>query len=305
MSTLMRLEQVYSSSDHIIFDNNSKFVFFSDCHRGDSSIADSFSNNSDIFLYALNYYYSNGFTYFELGDGDELWENSRFSDLIKAHLEVYLIMQKFYMDNRLYMIWGNHDIFKSCKVYVRNTLFRYFDSKMQMYRPLFENIKIHEGLILEHSSNLYKIFVVHGHQGEILNDILWPFSCFIVRHFGRLIKIFRYRNLFSQINQTRNMEKMQNIERNMKQWAKRNNIMMIAGYTHKPAFPKPGQIPYFNDGCCVINGYITCIEIQNGEISLVKWFKNTNNLSITKEILSGPEKLSSYFDSISLTQSML
>lgn len=295
MNTLMRLELVYSSSDHIIFNNSSKLVFFSDCHRGDSSMADSFLKNSDIYLYALNYYYSNGFTYFELGDGDELWENPRFSTLIKAHLEVYLILQKFYIDNRLYMIWGNHDIFKSCKVYVRNTLFRYFDTKTQIYRPLFENIKIHEGLILEHNSNLYRIFIIHGHQGDILNDILWPFSCFLVRHLWRFIKIFRYRN---RLNQIRNTERMQIIEYNMKQWSKRNNLMIIAGHTHKPAFPKPGQTPYFNDGCCVRRGYITCIEIQNGEISLVKWCKNTTNLSITKEILSGPEKISAYFDAM-------
>ena len=176
---------------------------------------------------------------------------------------------------------------------------------MQIYSLCLKILKLHEGLILEHSSDLYRIFAVHGHQGEILNDVLWPFSCFIVRYFGKLIKTLQYRNIFSKINQTRNIEKMQNIERNMKQWAKRNNIMMIAGHTHKPAFPKPGQIPYFNDGCCVMNGYITCIEIQNGEISLVKWFQNTTNPSITKEFLSGPEKLSSYFHSVSLSQSML
>jgi hypothetical protein len=30
--------------------------------------------------------------------------------------------------------------------------------------------------------------------------------------------------------------------------------------------------PYFNTGCCVNPGYLTGIEIQNGCISLVKWF---------------------------------
>ena len=97
MNTFMRLKQVYSSSDHIIFNNSSKLVFFSDCHRGNSSMADSFLKNRDIYLYALNYYYSNGFTYFELGDGDELWENSNFSELINAHLEFILFCQKIHI----------------------------------------------------------------------------------------------------------------------------------------------------------------------------------------------------------------
>ncbi|KNY26870.1 metallophosphoesterase [Pseudobacteroides cellulosolvens] len=291
MCTFMRLKQAYFSSDRIMFDDSSRLVFFSDCHRGDNSKADSFLQNRDIYLYALDFYYTNGFTYIELGDGDELWENDRFSALINAHLGVYLLLRKFHLDNRLYMIWGNHDIFKSCKTFVRNTLFQYYDSRTQTSRPLFENIKIHEGLILQHSSNLYKIFTVHGHQGDILNDILWPFSCFMIRHFWRFIKISRCKNRLSQI---KNNERLQIIENNIRQWSKNNNIVVIAGHTHNPAFPKPGQPPYFNDGCCIKANYITCIEIQNGEISLTKWSRNIRSQTITREVLSGPEKISAY-----------
>lgn len=291
MYTFMRLKQAYFSSDRIIFDDGSKLVFFSDCHRGDNSKADSFLKNRDIYMYALNFYYENGFTYIELGDGDELWENDRFSSLINAHLEVYLLLQKFYMDNRLYIIWGNHDIFKSCKIFVKNALFQYYDTKMQTYKPLFENIKIHEGLILQHSSNLYNIFAVHGHQGDILNDVLWPFSCFMIRHLWRFIKILRSKN---RLIPAKNMERLEVIESNMRQWSQSNNIMVIAGHTHNPAFPTPGNPPYFNDGCCIKANYITCIEIQNGEISLAKWSRNISSQTITKEILAGPEKMSAY-----------
>ncbi|MDP4181795.1 MAG: metallophosphoesterase [Bacillota bacterium] len=295
MYTFMRLTQIYNSSDFITFDDNSKFVFFSDCHRGDKSNADNFLKNRDIYLYSLDFYYSNGFTYIELGDGDELWENDRFSTLVRAHTDAYLLLQKFYLDKRLYMIWGNHDIFKSYKNYVKNTLFKYYDLVSQSYKPLFDNIKIHEGLILKYNDIPRRIFVVHGHQGDILNDIFWPFSRFIIRHFWRLFEILHNR---SHISQVRNKARLQAFESSIKQWCESNKQMVIAGHTHKPAFALPGQIPYFNDGCCVKKGYITCLEIENGEILLVKWMRNVNSdgsESITKEVLAGPAKISDYF----------
>jgi hypothetical protein len=62
----------------ILFDDSSKFIFFSDCHRGDNSWADNFSPNQLLMFHALTYYYDQGYTYIEVGDGDELWENRDF-----------------------------------------------------------------------------------------------------------------------------------------------------------------------------------------------------------------------------------
>jgi UDP-2,3-diacylglucosamine pyrophosphatase LpxH len=296
MYTFMRLKQAYFLSDHMIFDDSSRLVFFSDCHRGDGSTTDSFLKNRDTYLSALDFYYSNGFTYIELGDGDELWKNNRFSMIIKSHIEAFLLLQKFYLDKRLYMIWGNHDIFKSCKAFVKNTLFQSYDSQTGNHKQLFQNIKIHEGLILEYKNTPHRIFAVHGHQGDILNDFLWPFSCLLIRRLWMFIKILQSRN---RSNQIRNEERLQIIDSNMRQWSKSNNLMVIAGHTHNPYFPQPGQTPYFNDGCCVKTGYITCIEIQNGEISLVKWSRSVRSegiQSFDREVLAGPEKISAYFD---------
>ena len=47
--------------------------------------------------------------------------------------------------------------------------------------------------------------------------------------------------------------------------------MIIAGHTHRPHFPQPGNPPYFNDGSCVHPYSITTIEINSGEISIIKW----------------------------------
>lgn len=295
MHTFQRLSQVYHSSETIPFNDNSKFVFFSDCHRGDGSKADNFYKNRDIYLHSLNYYYEKGFTYIELGDGDELWENDRFSTLFGTHAEAYLLLRKFYLDKRLYMLWGNHDVFKSSRNYVKNALFQYYDSAAQSYKPLFENIKIHEGLILQYTNMSYEIFLVHGHQGDILDDFLWPFSRFFVRHVWKFIENL---NNGSRINIARRKERLEAVEGSIKQWARSKKKVVIAGHTHKTAFPLSGQIPYFNDGCCVKKRHITCIEIQNGRISLLKWVRSLNSDGadfVTKEIIAGPERIEAYF----------
>ncbi|NNK20488.1 MAG: serine/threonine protein phosphatase, partial [Flavobacteriaceae bacterium] len=108
MSSSKRLSRAYKNAHTVLFDDSSKFIFFSDCHRGDNSFADDFANNRNIYFHALSQYYQDGFQYFELGDGDELWENVDFEDLFDAHKNVYLLLRKYYMGNRLHMIWGNH-----------------------------------------------------------------------------------------------------------------------------------------------------------------------------------------------------
>lgn len=72
MSSNSRLDSAYKNAKVIDFDDNSKFILFSDCHRGDNSFADDFANNRNIYFHALKHYYTKGFSYCELGDSDEL-----------------------------------------------------------------------------------------------------------------------------------------------------------------------------------------------------------------------------------------
>ena len=75
MSSKSRLDRAYKNAKVVPFDDSSKFILFSDCHRGDNSFADDFANNRNIYFHALKHYYAEGFSYAEIGDGDELWEN--------------------------------------------------------------------------------------------------------------------------------------------------------------------------------------------------------------------------------------
>jgi hypothetical protein len=67
---------------------DSRFILFSDAHRGDGIGADDFVANSLIFNCALDYYLTEGFTLIELGDAEDLWETSAFLRFTSPHLGV-------------------------------------------------------------------------------------------------------------------------------------------------------------------------------------------------------------------------
>ena len=88
------------------------------------------------------------------------------------------------------------------------------------------------------------------------------------------------------------------IEKKLKKWSILNNTMIIAGHTHRKKYPKIGESLYFNDGCCVYLDGITCLEIYNGRISLVRWeFKVNSNrvVSIERKILTKEENIDNFY----------
>mgnify|MGYP001548234782 CR=1 FL=1 len=176
MSSQNRITRAYKTAKRVCFNDQSKFIIFSDIHRGDNSFADDFSNNRNIYYHALKHYYKKGFTYCELGDGDELWENIEFESIFYAHQNIFDLMKKFYNEDRLYRLLGNHDMIYSKKRYVEKHLFSYYDKVTGQDEPLFPGITFSEGLVLEHEDTNQEIFMLHGHQAEWMNYIGWRFN---------------------------------------------------------------------------------------------------------------------------------
>jgi len=290
MSTYSRLNDVLDKSIRLNLNNNSKIVLMSDVHRGIGDETDDFIKNKYIYNNALKDYYSKGFTYIEIGDGDELWKNKSIKKIIDTHSDTFNILKKFYDNKRLYFIYGNHDMIKNSKRYLKRNLYRYYNENT--YISLFPQILCYEGVILEYHDNL--ILLVHGHQGDIINDRLWFLAMFLVRYILKPIGINLTANY--SISPAKNTRKKKLIERKMINWSNSTNNMIIAGHTHRSVFPKDGDKLYFNTGCCVKPGYITCIEIENNKIILVKWiYDSTSQNNISKEIIAGPKELDCFF----------
>ncbi len=299
MSVDSRLTQVFNSSPEIPFDDKARLIFFSDCHRGDNSWADDFARNQSLFFFALEYYFNEGFTYFELGDGDELYENKHFATIRSAHSHVFWRMREFFTAGRFHLVYGNHDMERADPKVVEKTLFKYKDYDSQtgqvVEKPLFDGIQVHEGLVLRHTPSNGKIFLVHGFQGDSYSDQYWKIGRFLARTLWRPLQII---GINDQTRPARNFKKRVALEKQVEAWIVKNNQPMIFGHTHRPSFPEEGQPPFFNDGSCTHPRCITGIEIDRGDIQLVKWWvkpDDTGCLRVSREILAGPRKVKTLF----------
>jgi len=296
-SAKKRLDRAYNSAKVIDFDNHSKFILFSDCHRGDNSFADDFANNRNIYFHALKHYYNEGFQYCELGDGDELWENLKFESILNAHKDVYLLMKQFHEESKLHMIWGNHDMVYRDANYVQKYLSTYFDAKTGEDVELFCDLKYHEGIVLRHSNTKQELFLTHGHQADWWNYLFWKWSRFMVRVLWKPLQIM---GIADPTSPAKNYKELIKVERRTKKWITDNeNLITITGHTHRPRFPEPGDIAFFNDGSCVHPRSITGIEIEKGNISLIKWHIATQDdgtLKIVRAVLEEPIALNNYIN---------
>lgn len=287
---------MYQNAPILSYDSNSRFIIMSDCHRGQGNAGDNFLPNQTLFYGALEYYLQNGFTYIELGDGDELWENRKMKSIAEVHSDAFWMLSNFYKENRLYMLYGNHDVVKKRKGYMFKHCGHYYCENTKKELPLLENIHVLEGLVLESKEWNDRIFLVHGHQGDFLNDTIWPVARFLVRYVWRRLELVGF---LDPTGAGRPYKKKEKIEKRIASFSKEINQIIIAGHTHRPVFPMPGEGLYFNDGSCVHPRCITGIEIEENKISLIKWsvcIKEDRTLFVGREVLEGPVPISNYFN---------
>lgn len=271
-----RITNVYNRSEILFFDKNEKFVIMSDCHRGDGSYADNFARNQNLFFAALTQYYHHDYTYIELGDGDELWENDKIAKIMEVYDNIFWLLSQFHRRGRLYMLFGNHDIAKAKGI------------------DFFPGIKFYESLILKHKTLDFQLFLLHGHQADFFNDRLWPLSRFLVRYFWRPLELLGVNNPMSAAT---NPTRKKVVEKILIHWVEKFGQPLVAGHTHRAVFPGYGEPHYFNDGSCVHPRCITALEIASNNINLVKWSYKTKfdgTLYVGRDILAGPENLALY-----------
>lgn len=284
--------------------SNSKFIIFSDQHKGARDFADDFSMAEKNYLQALDYYNKLIFSYINLGDSEELWENL-LESVIKHNKKTFAAEKEFIARNAFIKIFGNHDL--------------YWDndplSQFNLNRIYGKVIRIYEGAILRFKTKekVLDIFLTHGHQGDLQSDGNWFSKWFVSTVWAPLQSYLKINpNTPAYDNQLKSVHNVL-----MYSWvAEQKNIALITGHTHQPVFaslthlerlyaklakanienngieidsltaeldkrvakgdeqPKLNKYKsaYFNSGCCCYNdGDITGIEIENGIIRLIKW----------------------------------
>ena len=266
MSYYTRLNKAFEKALHLPLTNHSRYVLVSDCHRGTGTSNDNFLKNRSLYFAALRHYYQTGYTYIELGDGDELWENHSMSQITEAHKEVFDLLALFRKQNRLYMLYGNHDMI------------------------LQKNHERYSGIILENNTSP-DVYLTHGHQADVWNSTFWRLTCFLVRHLWKPLERF---GALDPTSAAKNYKRKKTTEQRLHTWAKQENHILITGHTHRPVLSE-SDLHYCNSGSCVHPYGMTCLEIEHKNIRLVKWSLSTKpdmTLYVAREVLAGPLALS-------------
>lgn len=285
-----KLDRIFQASETLLIDDRCKIVIISDCHRGSGSFADDFAGNKVIYYAALEHYNRLRYTYIELGDGDELWKNNKMPDIYSVHSDVFALLEQFYRDKRLYMLCGNHDILKKNKQWLAASL----NGMAEKCGAFYKDIPMLEGLVIRYDKMDGALFLVHGHQVDFINDTLWPVTRFFVRYLWKPLELIGFRDPTSASKNNKVKEK---VEKRLTAWAEQRGTPIVAGHTHRPVFPEPGEGRYFNDGCCIHPWSITALEIVYGAISLVRWVEKARpdgTVYIGRDILAGPRELREY-----------
>ena len=201
--------------------STSKYIVFSDFHRGVSDKADDFKiKNRKTYVNALSYYFNEGYTLIHLGDIEELKEQFFFKDVIEHEPNKPILANEitFFGQNRFIKVFGNHDSQWENKNKVKKYL-----------HPHFKNLKVYEGILLEFL-NSPKIMLVHGHQGyswvktNIAEKLVLPIYKFGLNLFG----ISRKVNYESYC-------KIEKTENEFYEWTKdQDDLILIFGHTHRP-----------------------------------------------------------------------
>lgn len=290
------LDKALRDAKHLSINKSSKIIMFSDLHKGDNSYADDFAHNIELYKYAMQEYYEKSFTYIELGDGIELWENYSFEPIYNSYKDIFELLKLFYDDNRMHMLWGNHDMIFSDPLTVEKIMYKIFPPRNIVQKERLFNLEFHESILLNIENTDKDILLIHGHQADWFNYRLWKVSRFFVRYFWMPMQ--KWFNFKDPTSPAKNYKNLVRVEKKLKNWMiKNNNQMVIAGHTHRPRFPDPGLLPYFNDGSCVHPNSIIGLEIENLKIKMVKWhheLDDEGNNKIVKTILAGPQPLKLY-----------
>lgn len=288
-----------------------RFIIFSDQHKGARNGADDFAPAEKNYLDALAYYKREQYFFINLGDSEELWENS-LGKVKKYNAATFAAEKEFITAERHVKIFGNHDLLWANDPLAGYYLKNIFDCK----------VPIHEGVILTTIVNdtPLQILCTHGHQGDLQSDGNW-FSKFFVARIWAPLQSY----LDINPNSPAFYDEVKSLHNSiMYQWsAEHKDTMLITGHTHQPVFAslthlerlykqlqyaqknklaekvteleaeikrrereyktlsidyltmRPG---YFNTGCCCYSdGDITGIEISDGWLRLIKWKKEANS----------------------------
>lgn len=261
MGCYRRIDRALEHALHLPLGTGSRYVVISDCHRGEGTTNDNFLKNAYLYEAAMEHYIKRGFFYLELGDGEELWENRCMDRIVHYHETVYEMFACLQSRNALCRIYGNHNM------------------ELRKILP--------EAIILDNCEGGRDVCMIHGHQADFFNSVCWRLSRALVRY---VWKPLERSGVNDPTSAARNYKKAIRYEQCLAGWTRLHDRYLIAGHSHRPRLPENGEL-YLNAGSCVHPGCITAIELEQMQMTLVKWKVATRpdmTMYVVREKLAGP-----------------
>ncbi len=318
------LDDLFKRAQSFPINKKSKFVIFSDLHMGDGSSKDDFLPNSDLFMKSLkDYYIPKGFSMVLNGDVEEL---QRFSlkKITKKWAEVYALFDVFNKQKILIKTIGNHDLtlvaepeqpfgyelYEAVKLMYKDNPIFIFHGHQASKKYQKNNRLI--GWTLKYIANPLRIknySVAHDSRKQYkIEKRVYNYSTFnkivsVIGHthrplFESLSKAERLKHKIEQL--CRELTGIKNIEdsvvlksikaykRELKTIYRRKLPILEIGNLYHSIFHIPCL---FNSGTVIGKRGITCLEIENGSISLIHWFDQKTSVKYLKQTGYNPERL--------------
>ena len=297
--TLLRLLE---STSPITLDRKTKLVLFSDLHLGNGGKTDDFLHNSDLFQQVLKeHYYEHGYTLILNGDIEEL-QRFALRDILERWDSVYDLFGLFESESRLFRLVGNHDMdllhvdhgftvghalrydYRGDTIFVfhghQTTLLfekfnwlvgfglRYFAEPLRItgYGVPYNNLKRFraEERVYRFASK-QEIIAIIGHTHRPLFESMSKIDN-LKFEIERLCRAYPHASTENQIaiaqiihNHTAELRKIESNDNGRAAIASLYDASLLIPCT-------------FNSGTVIGKRGMTCIEIKEGEISLVHWF---------------------------------
>lgn len=295
-----------------------KYVILSDQHKGAGGGADEFRLCKDAYVDALNHYQVDGFTLILLGDAEELWEQG-FRSVRRTYDDV-LSLEGSFGFGRYIRIWGNHDDYWMSDKKVRKHLSPYMPGggvheglrfevvrKQRLLGTLLllhghqgtlgsDKIRFLSKLVLRPYRYLQRWFGIGKTtpakdfclRGDHERDMYeWAAAqnkmVLIAGHTHR--PVWKARTHLQKLEEELAQMKTEPKSDNRDQRIKRKEAEIEGRKKKTPPCNDTVKDKwcYFNTGCCKFkDGEITGMEIESGQLRLIKWTKGP---SATRVIL--------------------
>ncbi|MBE3137669.1 MAG: hypothetical protein IMZ43_09830 [Thermoplasmata archaeon] len=226
-----RLNDLFTNPS-ITIKKDRPILFLSDLHMGGGGPADNFVQNEKIVLDNINLYVKEGFLIVITGDGEELWQFTK-KEIDKAHQDIITLFAQLKGMGRLIELEGNHN----------------------------KGIGLPESLLIDGEN---PILVIHGHQGDFINDKWWRVGRFFTRYIWKYIEVLGIKDPTSA---SKNLKKHDLVRKMHNEWANRLEIPLVYGHTH---FQE--QCGYaWNVGGGITPGRVDIIELNDKGLRLSAW----------------------------------